>query len=274
MVVKHILNKEKITAFQELVMMWWCENKRDLPWRENPTSYNVLVSEIMLQQTQVSRVIPKFELFLREFPDLESLANANQKHLLKTWSGLGYNRRALWLREAAQDILNAGEFPKSVDKLRKLKGIGPYTSRSILIFAFNIDIAAVDTNIRRVFISSGFATEDMTNSELQKIADELLLKGRSSDWHNALMDYGAMELTASSTGIAPLTTQSCFEGSTRQIRGAIVRIMIDNEIMKLTQLSKHSEFADCDGKTIEKVLDQLVQERLLEQVDQETYRIP
>ncbi len=272
--MKQILSEEKIAAFQEQVMNWWSENKRELPWRKNSTPYNVLVSEIMLQQTQVSRVIPKFEMFLCEFPDLQSLANADQKHLLKTWSGLGYNRRALWLREAAKDILNAGEFPRSIDKLRKLKGIGPYTSRSILIFAFNADIAAVDTNIRRVFISAGFASEEMTPNELQKVADYMLLKGRSSDWHNALMDYGAMELTASSTGIAPVTTQSCFGGSTRQIRGAIVRIMIDKEIVKHTQLMAHSELVDCDSKTIEEVIDQLVQERLLERIDQETYRIP
>jgi A/G-specific adenine glycosylase len=146
---------------------------------------------------------------MHEFPTLESLAAAETKHLLSVWAGLGYNRRALWLREAANQIIERGGFPQEHAELRKLKGIGPYTSRSILIFAFNQDLAAVDTNIRRVMIAAGFATEEMTESQLQEVANVLLLRGQSRDWHNALMDYGSDILTSSSTGIAPLSKQSC-----------------------------------------------------------------
>jgi len=204
------LNKhgqESILEFQKKIMSWWKSNARDLPWRNNPNPYEVLISEMMLQQTQVSRVIPKYLEFLKTFPSLEELASANTKQLLTVWSGLGYNRRALWLKEAAKEIIERGSFPRAVPDLRKLKGIGPYSSRSILIFAFNEDLAAVDTNIRRIFIALGFAGEDSSEKELQEIADNLLLKGRSSDWHNALMDYGSAVLTSSSTGIEPTSTQ-------------------------------------------------------------------
>ena len=271
--MKQILQDEKIAKFQEKVMKWWAKNKRHLPWRESPTPYNVMVSEVMLQQTQVNRVVSKYEEFLEEFPDFEALANANQKHLLKVWSGLGYNRRALWLKDAALSVVSLGEFPRNASELRKLKGIGPYTSKSILIFAFNEDIAAVDTNIRRVLISTGFAREDMSLQELQGIADRILLKGRSSDWHNALMDYGAMELTASSTGIAPLTTQTCFEGSTRQLRGALVRILAHSERLSFSQMMQHPDLEECDREVLEDVLESLVQEEILERAAQNVYKI-
>ena len=187
-------DQEAVREFQQKVMDWWSENARDLPWRNNPSPYEVMVSEVMLQQTQVNRVIPKYLEFLREFPTLEALAAAETKHLLIIWSGLGYNRRAMWLREAASQIIERGRFPEDAHELRQLKGIGPYTSRSILIFAFNKDLAAVDTNIRRVMIVSGFASEEMTECQLQEVADILLLRGRSSEWHNALMDYGSVVL--------------------------------------------------------------------------------
>ena len=123
MVVKQILQDEKIIEFQEKIMKWWTKNKRRLPWRESPTPYNVMVSEVMLQQTQVNRVVSKYEEFLKEFPNFEALANANRRHLLKVWSGLGYNRRALWLKEAALNVLRLGEFPRTVTELKKLKGL-------------------------------------------------------------------------------------------------------------------------------------------------------
>ena len=126
-------------------MDWWADNARDLPWRRDPSPYNVLVSEIMLQQTQVSRVVPKFKEFIEIFPTIESLANSKTKQLLQIWSGLGYNRRAIWLKEAAQQIVEKGEFPNSVKELQDLKGVGPYTSRSVLIFVFNRDLKPCQT---------------------------------------------------------------------------------------------------------------------------------
>lgn len=267
------LDREIVRQFQQKVIEWWDENTRDLPWRNNPSPYEVLVSEIMLQQTQVNRVIPKYLQFLQEFPTLETLAIAETKHLLTVWSGLGYNRRAMWLREAANQIIERGKFPQEVKELRELKGIGPYTSKSILIFAFNKDLAAVDTNIRRVMIASGFATEEMTECELQEVADILLLRGRSSDWHNALMDYGSEVLSSNLTGIAPTSKQPEFKGSTRQLRGAIIRILTGVESMTAEEL--HSQIGlDCKKEAMISVLDQLVSEDLVESGSCGAYRIP
>lgn len=265
-------SQDKVKAFQENVMNWWAENTRDLPWRRNPSPYNVLVSEIMLQQTQVSRVVPKFNEFMKTFPTIDSLANANTKQLLQIWSGLGYNRRAIWLKEAAEQIVRKGTFPQSVVELQELKGVGPYTSRSVLIFAFNKDLAAVDTNIRRVLIASGFADETMSDKHLQPIAEKVLLRGRSRDWHNALMDYGSQVLTSSSTGISPTSTQPCYEGSTRQVRGAIIRALTESNELGLGELKS---VLDCDLEETElgSIIKQLITDGLVEATPSRKYRI-
>lgn len=254
-------------------MRWWTKNRRDLPWRCDSSPYNVLVSEVMLQQTQVNRVVSKYLEFLQQFPTLEDLASAETKELLQVWSGLGYNRRALWLREAARQIVGIGRFPQSEEELKELKGIGPYTSRSILIFAFNKDLATVDTNIRRVLIASGFANEEMSNAELQRVAEDLLLRGRSRDWHNALMDYGSLVLTSSSTNIAPQSRQPQFKGSTRELRGAIVRILTDSETQSLNELISKLNSKDIQCNDLNPVLDQLQAEGLVERIDTSTFRI-
>jgi A/G-specific adenine glycosylase len=261
-----------VKAFQEKVMDWWAENARDLPWRRDPSPYNVLVSEIMLQQTQVSRVVPKFNEFIETFPTTESLANANTKDLLKVWSGLGYNRRAIWLKEAAKQIVERSEFPQIVKELEKLKGVGPYTSRSVLIFAFNRDLAAVDTNIRRVLIASGFADESMSDIQLQPIADKVLLKGRSRDWHNALMDYGAQVMTSSSTGIAPTSKQTCYKGSSRQVRGAVIRALTEATELGLGELMLLLD-CDLDESELKSIMFQLMDDGLVEMAGSSIYRI-
>jgi A/G-specific adenine glycosylase len=266
------LDHEVVENFRQKVMDWWSQNARNLPWRRDPSPYHVLVSEIMLQQTQVNRVIPKYLQFLQEFPSLETLAVAETKHLLTAWRGLGYNRRALWLREAANQIIDRGGFPQDYEELRKLKGIGSYTSRSILIFAFNQDLAAVDTNIRRVMIAAGFATEEMTETQLQEIADTLLLRGHSRDWHNALMDYGSHTLTSSSTGIAPVSKQSCFKGSTRELRGAIVRLLTEADSMTLNALVASLD-VECGEADLKMVLEQLISENLITCTQNKVYRI-
>jgi len=266
------LEQKDVAAFQEGIMSWWKKNARSLPWREDPNPYHVMVSEIMLQQTQVNRVIPKYKQFLEKFPTFESLASAETKRLLQVWSGLGYNRRALWLKEAAKQVVDRGEFPQTVKELRQLKGIGPYTSRSILIFAFNQDLAAVDTNIRRVFIASGFGNENMSEKELQEIADAVLLKGRSRDWHNALMDFGSQVMTSSSTGISPTSKQTCYDGSSRQVRGAIIRALTKTNEVGLEELML---MIDCDlnRPEIQMIMTQLIADGLVEEVSKSSYRI-
>jgi A/G-specific adenine glycosylase len=268
------LHPDKIRAFQDEVMEWWEENARDLPWRRDTSPYNVLVSEMMLQQTQVCRVIPKFLEFIDVFPTLESLGDADIKSVLQLWSGLGYNRRALWLRDAARAIIERGGFPEEVEELEELKGIGPYTSRSILIFAFNKDIATIDTNIRRVFIASGFADECMTKSELQEVGERLLLRGRSRDWHNALMDYGSDVLTSAATGVRAVSQQTQYEGSSRQLRGAVVRILSESHPLTIQELADN---VDCDLRNLDdlrKGLAALIDEGLVEKTSEECFRIP
>ena len=263
-----------IEAFQETVMSWWNDHARQLPWRQDPSPYHVLVSEIMLQQTQVTRVVPKYLEFLEEFPTIEDLAAADTKTLLRVWSGLGYNRRALWLREAAQQIVDLTEFPIEIDELRRLKGVGPYTSRSILIFAFNRNLAAVDTNIRRVLIAEGFATESTSDKELQQIADALLLQGRSRDWHNALMDYGSAVLTSSSTGISPRSEQSCFTGSTRELRGIILRELVETGPASSDELRSRIDMTEGQAECFDSVIEGLVRDCFLEPTEDGVYRIP
>ena len=159
------ISEEKIKNFQRKIFSWWKEYKREFPWRETTNPYHILVSEIMLQQTQAERVVPKFLEFLDRFPTIEHLAKATPSEVLALWSGLGYNKRAIYLQEAAQYLIKKKNFPKTPTDLQEIKGIGKYTSRSILIFAYNMDIATVDTNIRRILIAEGFATEEMKEKE-------------------------------------------------------------------------------------------------------------
>ncbi|MHA1737767.1 MAG: Fe-S cluster assembly protein HesB [Candidatus Heimdallarchaeota archaeon] len=254
------INTSKIEAFRKKIFDWWVKNKRELPWRQTEDPYKIMVSEIMLQQTQVSRTIEKYLAFIEIFPTFKALADASPADVLTLWSGLGYNRRALWLQEAAKEIFALGEFPKTPDALIKIKGIGPYTSRSILIFAFNQDVATIDTNIRRILIAEGFADEETTEKELFLIADQIYPKGRSRDWHNALMDYGSLEVTARKTGIKPVTQQPKYKKSGRFYRGRVVKYLTENKKATLRTLVKKCAIPE-DQK--EKIIDSLVKDGLI-----------
>lgn len=238
MVLAEKVSSKKIREFQTFLFNWWGDNKRDFPWRETQDPYRVMVAEFMLQQTQAERVVPKYIEFLKAFPSMESLAGARKRDVLKHWLGLGYNRRALWLQEACERILSLGEFPRSHEELRQFRGIGSYTSRSILIFAFNVDLAAVDTNVRRVLIHEGFVTPDLGERALLRVAELLVPKGRSRDWHNALMDYGAMEVTSRTTGIRAKNRQLRFKGSVREVRGRLLRSVVKQGVVEVDHISK------------------------------------
>lgn len=152
------LNVDEYGAFRERIWEWYHDNARDLPWRDDPTPYQVLVSEVMLQQTQVSRVLVKYAEWMQTFPTLETLAAASVAEVTAAWQGLGYNRRGLWLRQAAIMIINDfdGALPRDVAELAKLPGIGPNTAGSIAVFAYNEPVVFIETNIRRVFIHEFF----------------------------------------------------------------------------------------------------------------------
>jgi A/G-specific adenine glycosylase len=188
------LTSEQITKFQMMVFRWWKTNKRDLPWRHTRNPYHIAVSEIMLQQTQVSRVLTRYSEFIEKYPSVESLANASPAAVLRIWKGMGYNRRALYLQKMAKMVVNEynGMFPKDEKMLTKLPGLGTYTARAILVFAFGENVACVDTNIRQIMTHFFFNDKEQPTAAIQSVADQLVPKSKSWEWHQALMDYGAM----------------------------------------------------------------------------------
>ena len=184
------------------MLSWYAEHGRaNLPWRTVRDPYYTLVSEFMLQQTQVDRVVPKFEAFVAAFPDIATLARASTADVIRAWQGLGYNSRALRLSELAKAIVDrfGGVIPQEEDELRQLPGIGPYTAAAIAAFAFNKDVAAVDTNVRRVVHRQVFGVEYppvADDATLDARANDLLVAGRAHDWNSAMMDLGATICTA------------------------------------------------------------------------------
>ena len=226
-----------MNKLQQKILDHYEKEGRDLPWRHTTDRYKILVSEIMLQQTQVNRVISKYQAWIVNFPNVEDLAAASLSQVLSLWSGLGYNSRGKRLWELAKVVMEQfnGEIPGTVEELQSLPGIGPYTSRSVLIFADNKDIATVDTNIRRILIHELNLSEDIRDKELFDIAQGLVPKGQSRDWHNALMDYGSSILTARKTGIKPKTQQSPFKTSKRYYRGQILKHLTTHKTITLKE---------------------------------------
>ena len=263
------MNKQ---AFQQKILSWYEKNKRDLPWRKTTDPYAIMVSEIMLQQTQVDRVIPKYQAFLKAFPTIKDLAEAPTSQVLELWSGLGYNSRAIRLQEAAKIICKQyrGQVPKSRDALMDLPGIGPYTSNAILSFAHNLPFPCMDTNIRRIILHELQLPEKTAPEKLYVLAESLIPEGRSRDWHNALMDYGSTILTARKTGIKSLTTQSKFLHSKRWYRGQILKILVKEKETTLKQLAELFEKSPAD---IEEIVQELLKARLIA-VEQERITLP
>ena len=188
------IKTKQIKEFQLAIFSWWKLHKRDLPWRHTRDPYKILVSEVMLQQTQVSRVLPKYIEFIKQFPAVNELAQSSGAEVLRIWKGMGYNRRALYLQKAAQEIVHSykGIFPKRESLLTKLPGVGTYTARAILVFAYKQDVAMVDTNIRQIITHFFFEDISQKPSVIQEVADKLVPPGKSWEWHQALMDYGAL----------------------------------------------------------------------------------
>ena len=234
------LTPEKIQQVRRQILGYYRREGRNLPFRNTTDPYKIAVAEIMLQQTQVDRVVPKYATWVKKWPSWRALAKATNRELLTMWSGLGYNRRALYLGQMARTIIeqHSGVLPQDPDILRTLPGIGPYTSRAILIFAFNQPLVTIDTNIRRVLITKIGLPHSISVIALEKIAQQILPPHRSRDWHNALMDYGAVVLTARKSGVKPLSRQSKFAGSQRQIRGEIIRQLTTKKRINLASVSK------------------------------------
>jgi A/G-specific adenine glycosylase len=229
-----MIGVEEISARNEELLGWYRDAKRDLPWRDVDDPYLTLVSEAMLQQTQVTRVIGRFERFVERFPDPAALASASITDLLAEWSGLGYNSRALRLREAAAIVARDG-WPTTAGGLRDLPGVGPYTAAAIASMAFGEPVAAVDTNLRRVL--SRWMGESLAGRALEQAA-ALVVGHPAGDWNQALMDLGSSicrpreprcaECPVQQWCLDPTVyeappPQPAFNGSRRELRGAIVR---------------------------------------------------
>ncbi len=203
-----------------------------MPWRKTRTPYRILVSEVMLQQTSVPRVLPKYGEFLTAFPSLRALADASVENLLSVWKGLGYNRRALALRNAARQIRDryAGRIPRTVDELCALPGIGRATASAVIVFSFNIPLAFIETNIRRVFLHFFFPRgREVPDNALLPMVEKTLDRKNPREWYYALMDYGASLRSADgnpNTRSAAYARQSRFEGSLRQLRGRVLEVML------------------------------------------------
>ncbi len=231
--------RSSIKSFRSDVWGYWKKNGRhDLPWRKTKDPYKILVSEVMLQQTQVPRVIEKYKEFLHAFPNVETLARSNLADVLKVWSGMGYNRRGKYLRDAAIAIVEKYhcKVPRDSVSLRSLPGVGPYTASAVLIFAYNMPDTLIETNVRSAYIHHFFTQKYKAQSLVKKVNDRELLPyieaaAAGQDprtWHWALMDYGShlKRLHKNpSRASAHHVKQSKFEGSLRQVRGAIVRAL-------------------------------------------------
>ena len=233
-------------ALSEALLGWGLPRLRDLPWRRTRDPWAILVSESMLQQTQVARVLPKYLDFMQTYPTPSACAAAPPGDIVRAWAGLGYNRRALNLHRAAAEVRDRGSFPDTLAGLLALPGVGPYTARAVLAFAFEADVAVVDTNIARVLARVN--GRSLSGREVQSTADDLVPVGEGWAWNQVLMELGATTCTARTwscahcplgqrcrwRGIGPDPAigsagvsggQSPFAGSDRQGRGRLVDAM-------------------------------------------------
>jgi A/G-specific adenine glycosylase len=255
-----------IPEFQDEVWNHYRKNKRILPWREHIVPYHVLISEIMLQQTQVPRVLAKFPSFISHFPDFKTLAEASLSEVLREWQGMGYNRRGKYLKETAGIIHHKykDQIPTDPEAVDEMPGIGPATARSIITFVYNTPQVFIETNIRRVFIHHFFTdAESVDDTEILPLVMQSLPPDDPREWYYALMDYGstlAKLIKNPNRKSKQYTKQSRFEGSKRQVRGAILREVLKNNSVSKQRLLELLPFEKGRG---EGVLSDLVKEGLI-----------
>jgi A/G-specific adenine glycosylase len=192
------LPAQAVAAVQKALLDWFAQESRQLPWRSTTDHYAIMVSEIMLQQTQVDRVIPVYLAFLQQFPTFQSLSDAPAAEVIRAWAGMGYNRRAMNLQRAAKQVAEVyeGVLPDDMKALRGLPGVGEYTAAALACFALGQEVAVIDTNVRRVLGRVFYGPEGAPEKELAGIAQQALPVGESWSWNQALMDLGATVCTA------------------------------------------------------------------------------
>jgi len=260
------LTEREIDSFKDSIMDNYRSAGRRFPWRESRDPYEIMVSEFMLQQTQTERVIPKYEAWLNRFPDIASVAEAGLAEVLSLWVGLGYNRRARYLRETCVALRDShrSRIPDDPETLVLLPGIGPYTAAAITTFAYGRANAFIETNIRSVYLHFFFqGKKNVTDKEILELVRETLDRSNPREWYYALMDYGA-ELkrkfgnpNRSASGYA---RQAAFKGSNREARGAIIRYLGSASPASPQEIAK-AESIETDR--IRRALEGLVKEGLI-----------
>lgn len=237
------LSKEEKVFIKIVWKHYRASGRHDLPWRKTTDPYKILVSEVMLQQTQVARVLFKYKEFLKFFPTTRKLADASLGDVLKVWQGLGYNRRAKFLWQAARAVVDdkTGKWPKAFLELRTLPGVGEYTAGAVLNFAYNKPVPLIETNIRTVYIHHFFKDRtSVSDKELLPLIERTLDKNNPREWNWALMDYGSfLKETVGNLNKKSKTyqKQSDFKTSNRYVRGAILRAITEKPVTK-QQLQK------------------------------------
>ncbi len=278
---------KKRSAIRRNILSWYKKHARThLPWRLTHDAYHILVSEVMLQQTQVDRVIPKYLAFLASFPTVKKLAEATPARVIMAWQGLGYNRRALFLKRTAETVLNdfKGVFPEDKETLKTLPGVGDYTARAILSFAFQKPIPMMDTNHRRFYSRVFFGANKVVSDEvLLTVAEEILPKKRAYDWNQALMDFGSLQCTAKAPlcGTCPLNTlcKAAFKvqkkkrvlkkptvrflDSNRYVRGRIIETLRVSK--KVSRKNVLLAFPDRSKEKMNSILEGLLRDGLIEE---------
>lgn len=280
-------------AITEPLLAWGLPRLRNFPWRDTRDRWSVLVSEVMLQQTQVSRVVPKYEAFIAAYPTAANCAAAPLADLLRLWSGLGYPRRCKNLHEAAKQIVAqlGGQVPGELAALCALPGVGPYTARAVMAFADGADVAVVDTNVARVL--ARVTNMSLSARQSQDIADQVQPRGLAWEWNQVMMDFGAQVCTsrvpkcdacpivgdcAWDDGDDPARTsaltskpQPRFDGSDRQARGRLMKVLAERSARR-SELASVMGFPSDDIRAT-RLLDSLVRDGLVV-VDGEWCRLP
>jgi len=281
-VADQLPSSQALARIRSALLSWYRHEHRDFPWRHTRDPYAVLVSEVMLQQTQASRAADRFPGFLERFPTPVALAAARQAEVLAAWTGLGYNRRALALQRAARAIVDHG-WPPDVIALERLPGIGQYTARAVASLAFGQPVGVVDTNVRRWLVRR-FGANPKNGTDLQKLADALAgagarIRDETAGWTHATMEFGARVCTARSArcdtcpiasgcpsrGIAdrvPVARQPTFAGSSRARRGALLRMLAIAEGNRLPAEATRMQL-DLDRRTFGALLKGLERDGLL-----------
>lgn len=259
----------EIAGFQKHITEFYRKNKRTFPWRERITPYRIVVSEIMLQQTGVERVMGKFEPFIERFPNFNTLAEAPLGDVMDAWQGLGYNKRALSLKKLARTVVDrySGALPADHRLLTALPGIGDATAGAIMAFAFDLPSIFIETNIRRVFIHHFFSGRGkVTDRDIIPFVGAAIDRLHPREWYYALMDYGTylnMTYANPNRKSSSYSRQSRFEGSERQLRGRVITCLLGKTSASVDDLA---QAAGCMPERLAPVLDSLVKDGLITRI--------